>query len=235
MTGAHLYPTRTGTRWPRTFAVIGAAVAALVGLTTLMSSNVLALDLVFGSTPSQFSSSEINASNVAFAMATAPVRDSSGNDTQVPVLRTGLASAKFDGLCVSHTSSIAGQTFTFTLTAGDGKLGSYDVSADNAIFDAISLKGGQQSGQPANGVNLDGRTQLGVASSSVTTVPGLDNPLSAPTGTGWYGIDAGQGRLYSVKGQIYDAQIQGPLDLPDLKISVSPGIDDQCQSAAYPK
>ncbi len=217
-----------GTRWPRSIFAIGVGLAIVGVLTAMLSGNVLAATITFQDSPSQFSSSQIDGTDVGFGMV--PITTAAGTKQ---VLRSGFANGRFDGLCVSQKQTIAGTTWTVRLEAGDGTLGSYDVAGSNAVFDVDNLKA-STNGSGA-GVNLDGRVQLGLTSDDITTVSGADNPFEAPTGTaGYWGIDADSGKLYALRGDIYNAIIGGPFSLPNLKIRVLPG-DVGCDTIAIPQ
>lgn len=217
-------------------AVAGGLLAVLAGLTV---NNVLATNLVFQNAAATFSSSALNGADVGLGMATMTKQ----NGATINVLRAGFAHVTLDGLCVSKTESVAGIPVTIRLTAGDSVLGTNELTAANATFDITSMTGTQQAGQPASGLQLDGRAQLGLATADITTT-GPDgnkdiNPLDGPTangGHGWYGIDADQGRIFSVKGTLWNAEIGGPLTLPNLRITVTPGTGTPCDdpSAGYP-
>ena len=93
-----------------------------------------------------------------------------------------------------------------------------ETEAVNVQFDVTAMRGN------STGVNLDGMVHLGIAASDVTTLPGIDNPLGAPTGPGYFGIDATKGDLFAVKGWLYNAEIGGPMNLKDLSIQVGPTV-----------
>jgi len=215
------------------------AASALALLASFMVNNVLATNLVFQNAAATFSSSALNGADVGFGMATIQKQDG----TTVDVLRAGFAQVSLDGLCVSKTEYVAGIPITLRLTAGDGVLGTNELTAANATFDVATMRGTSQAGQPASGLQLDGRAQLGLVTADITTTGPAGNkdinPLDGPTsnnGYGWYGIDADQGRLYSVKGTLWNAVIGGPLTLPNLKITVTPGTGTPCDgaTAGYP-
>lgn len=227
---------RLGTRWGRTGVLIGIGLAALGITSSAMATNALATYMVINSqnSPASFSSSAIVGQNVAFGMAPSTL----DNGTTSNVLRAGFATASLNGLCVTKTDTIAGVQYTFKLTAGDGNSTTNEISANNALFDLTSIRGG------GSGLVLQGIDQLGAASADVTTSSTggvLDtNPLGAPGGAGsaygagWVGIQASSGQLNNVTGTLWNAEIQGSINLPNLNISVTLGTGTPCSSLPLP-
>lgn len=209
-------PVRYGTRWGRATLVTALSGSLLAAMAALVSTNVLAAYVSIDSqaAPSEFNTSQIVGQDVAFGMAQASVAG-----TPKPVLRAGFASATLDGFCLSKTESVLGLfNVTLKVTAGKGSAG-VDIQANNASFDLTSLRG--------NAINLEGKDQVGQATTDVTTTmtgSAYDaNPLGAPTagyGKGWVAIDASKGTLTGVKGKLYSAQVQGDITLPNLSIGV---------------
>lgn len=187
---------RQGTRWGRTAGAAGLALATLGALASLTWHNALGLDatILIQDGNASFSSSQITADDVAFGVA--PVR--LGNGTWKNVLRAGFASASLNGLCISKTETVAGVLkYTIKLTAGDGTA-TLESQANNAALDVTSLRG--------VGVLLQGSTQLGQASTDLTTAPGaapyLANPFALPQtyDGGFFGPGATGPNAYSGTG-----------------------------------
>lgn len=240
---------RYGTRWGRTCLMAGVGLAVLGGGASMMWTNVLAVNanLQIQGSAMGFSASEVDAVQAGFGVV--PITTyPGGTATTKDVLRAGFATATIDGLCISKVESLPlVGTYVVTLTSSDGTLGvspSSDLRAANTTLDLSSITGGTQSGQAGNGINLAGTDQIGLTSADVTTtyangssLPYSDNPLGAPTDTGvstdpnyghvnsqgWTGIAGTSAKLYSIYGQLWDAQISGNIVLPNLKISVSAG------------
>lgn len=212
-----------GTRWGRTAPVAALALAFVAGVLLMMRAEVIAAPgIVYQGGVAKFSSGRVTGQDVGFAMSNMSRRNADGTTSTVKVLSAGFATGTLDGFCLSQTQSIAPfGSIVIKVTAGDGNAATREVSATNVQLDVTELRGN------STGLNLDGIVQLGVAAQDVTTLPGVDNPLGAPTGTGYYGIDATAGDLYNVKGYLYNAEIGGPIKLPNLKIQVGPGVS-QC-------
>ncbi len=164
---------RNGTRWGRAAAVAGTSLATLGTLATLTWQQALGFDatVVIQGGNATFSSSRITADDAAFGMA--PVR--LGNGTWKNLLRAGFARAGMDGLCVSKTESVGPVKYTIKLTAGDGT-SALEIGAADAGFDVTTLRG--------TGINLQGSTQIGQATTDLTTAPGaapyVANPFGVP-------------------------------------------------------
>lgn len=202
-----------GTRWRQTAPLLLLAFLMMAAALTLLRQNVLAAVVTYQGSTAKFSSGRVTGQDVGFGMAQVNV---AGAGTKT-VLAAGFATGSLDGLCVSQvqTLPVIGDV-VIKLTSGDGNSSTREIEATNVQLDITQLRGS------GTGINLDGRVQIGMASQDITTLAGVDNPLSAPTGTGWWGIDATAGDIFSAKGYLYDAEIGGPMTLPGLRISVTP-------------
>lgn len=202
-----------GTRWRQATPLVLVALAVMAGAMTLLRQDVLAAAVTYQGTTAKFSSGRVSGQDIGFGMAQVNVAGAGARN----VLAAGFATGSLDGLCVSQVQSlpVIGDV-VIKLTAGDGDSSTREIKATNVQLDITQLRGS------GTGVNLDGRVQIGMASQDVTTLAGVDNPLGAPTGTGWWGIDATAGDIFSAKGYLYDAEIGGPMTLPGLRISVTP-------------
>lgn len=187
---------RTGTRWGRMAVALTTSLAALGTLAWTSWHHAFGYDatILVQDGDASFSSSRITADDAAFGMA--PVR--LGDGTWKNVLRAGFATASLDGLCISKTETVlGGLRYTLKLTAGDGT-SALESRAANAALDVTSLRGA--------GINLQGSTQLGQASTDLTTAPGVApyqaNPLGVP-GTwdeGFFGPGSTGPQAYSATG-----------------------------------
>lgn len=206
-----------GTRWRRTVPLMLLGFAAMAGILTLGRQEVLAASVTYQGTTAKFSSGRVTGQDVGFGMSQLTTKSGDGSTTVRNVLAAGFATGSLDGLCISQVQTVPliGDVVV-KLTAGDGDSGTREIQANNVQLDITQLRGS------GTGVNLDGRVQIGMASQDITTLAGVDNPLGAPTGTGWWGIDATAGDIFSAKGHLYDAEIGGPMKLPGLRISVVP-------------
>lgn len=202
-----------GTRWRQATPLMLLAFAVMGALMTLVRHDVLAAVVTYQGTTAKFSSGRVSGQDIGFGMAQVNV---AGVGTR-NVLAAGFATGSLDGLCVSQVQNlpVIGDV-VIKLTSGDGNSTTREITATNVQLDITQLRGA------GTGINLDGRVQIGMASQDVTTLAGVDNPLGAPTGTGWWGIDATAGDIFSAKGYLYDAEIGGPIRLPGLRISVTP-------------
>ncbi|WP_109509531.1 DUF6230 family protein [Nocardioides speluncae] len=231
-------PAATGTRWRRTGVLMALAFATLGSLGWMVKTNVLAAEIVVQSNTAQFATTELYGVDTAFGMSTVSRSTGAGGTDTRQVLRGGFAKGQLDGLCVSQKQQVLGQTFTIRLTAGDGVVGTREIVGENAMFDIVTLRT-TSGANGKNGLMLDGRSLLGVASHDATTIKGPDgqfveNPLRAPVGSGYYAIDADVGHLYNARGTIYQGEIGGPFSAPGLKIDVLPG-DVGCASQPLPR
>lgn len=211
-----------------------AVAAGLVGLLSLSAAalgarqEAVALDLTFQQRPSEFSTSGLKGSDVAFATVPADVSDAENGTRQVDVLRGGFSEAQLDGLCISQRQTLLGAPYTIRVTAGDGKPGTHDIKSATATFDLTQVSGGSDPG-----IALQGTVQIGQTASDVTTVPGLDNPLGAPGGGKYIAIDASSGELSEVRGTVYGFSISDAADIPGLVMEILPG-DRGCDSIDLP-
>ncbi|WP_418057742.1 DUF6230 family protein [Pimelobacter simplex] len=186
---------RHGTRWRRTAGALAVSFAALAGLGTATWHEAFGFDarIIVQDGNATFSSSRITADDAAFGMA--PVR--LGNGTWKNLLRAGFARASLDGLCVSKTESLGPIKVTLKLTAGDGTSAA-EITAANAALDVTSLRGA--------GINLQGSTQIGQATTDLTTAPGAPpytaNPFGVPAtyDGGFYRPDGTGPQAYSGTG-----------------------------------
>ncbi len=225
---------RMGTRWRRV-AVMNVGAFAVLGwmVSQLWTGTVMGLGagLVVQGEKSQFSSAKLSTTNVGLGVVPITLRSGSGDSTKY-VLRMGFANGTLDGFCVSQTESFLGVDYTIRITAGGNDINVTDVSGKNVQLDATAVTSTNLPNTNGNGVLLRGNVELGVAVQSVTTWQsgGVDvvNPLDGPESyTGINGrlfsVDSDVGDLYNVKGDLYDAVIEGPVNLKKLKIEVVPG------------
>lgn len=223
------------TSWPRSVVLAMLALLAVGGMLGLMRANVLASAVTYQGSSAKFSSSRVTGEDVGFGMANMTSKDGSGALSTKKVLRAGFATGSLNGFCLSQVQSlpVIGPV-TIKVTAGDNDSSTSEIQAVNVQFDLAELRG--TGGAAGNGVNLDGKVHIGLASSDVTTLPGADNPLDAPTlegGQGYFGIDATKGDLFNLRGALHNAEIGGPMALPNLQITVVPG-GSQCDTDALP-
>ncbi|MFW6868537.1 DUF6230 family protein [Nocardioides sp. CPCC 206347] len=187
---------RHGTRWKRLAGALTASLGTLAALASITWQNAFGIDatIIIQDGNATFSASQINANDAAFGMA--PVRLGNGNWKNV--LRAGFATATLDGLCISKTETLAGLVkYTIKLTAGDGTA-ALESRANNATLDVTTLRGAA--------ISLQGSTQLGQATTDLTTIPGTApyeaNPFGVPQtwGGGFFGPGAAGPNAYSESG-----------------------------------
>lgn len=189
-------PARTGTRWGRAGLVGGLAMGVLTAFASLTWNQALGFDstVKIQGADASFSTSRLVADDAGFGVG--PVR--LGTGTWKNVLRTGFAVASLDGLCVSRTENLGPFKVTIKLTSGDSTAGTTETKAASAAFDLTKLRG--------NSINLQGSTQLGLAATDVTTLPGKApyeaNPLGIPNtfAGGFFNPDGTGGQVYSSSG-----------------------------------
>lgn len=209
-----------GTRWGRSGALMLVAFAVVATVAGLTHANVLALTMTYSGSAARFSTQAITGQDVAIGVSEATVRNSAGVDTKVKVLRAGFAVAELSSICVSVKQNIPviGDV-TLRLDAGDNDPSTYEIKANNVELDL--LRGRSPS---TAGLRLNGSVKIGMATQDLTTVPGADDPLEQPmdkNGSGYWGIDATQGTIGGLSGQLYDMEIVGSIQLPNLKINAS--------------
>lgn len=224
---AETVPVRMGTRRGRFAALAGLSLAGLAGLGGSVATNTLAANLVYQGNTSQMSTTGLQGDRVGIAVVNT-TRASASGSTNGTALRVGIDKIKLDGLCLSQQQSIAGVTYTIQVSAGDGVAGNYEISANDATFDVTNLRSG------AGGFNMDGMVQIGVtADSLVTTSTGGSpdpNPLGAPTGPGWFGINSELGQFKDMRGKMYGFNVEDVAAMPGMKISISPGTSGGCDN-----
>lgn len=210
-----------GTRWRRACVLLVPATAAAVGLGALSSQDVLAGAVVFQNQPSTISTGGLVGEKTGIGVVKTR-RSASGQTADTDVIRVSLAQMRVDGLCVSQQQTIAGVDYTVKVTAGDGTAETYETTGSAATLDLTQIRG---DGDP--GINLDGMVELGVAAESVTTTESggapVPNPLDAPDGSGWFGIDADVGSFRNVRGTVYGLTLQELAKIPGFELSVTPG------------
>lgn len=218
---------RYGTRWKRTGPAAAAGLALVAGVLGMMRIGVLAAPgVTYQGAAAKFSTGRVAGQDVGLGISTMTRKSADGSTSQVKVLSAGFATGTLDGFCLSQTQSIAPfGTVVIRVTAGDGDATTREINAVNVQFDLTELRGN------GTGLNLDGIVQMGLATQDVTTLAGVDNPLGAPLGGGYYGIDASAGDLHQVKGYLFNAEIGGPMRLPNLTIRVGTNVPE-CWSSA---
>lgn len=215
-----------GTRWRRTAPVLVLGMGALVVLLGLVRVDVIALNGVYSGSAAKFSSSGVTGADVGFGVAEMTRKRADGTTETLEVVRAGFATAELNEFCMSMVESVplVGDV-TIKITAGDGNPGTYEIKASNIVLDLEKIKG------TGTGVNLDGEVQIGLATQDITTLSGVVDPLGQP-GIGYFGIDAARGYLYNISGRLHNAEIGGPIQLPGLQITVTPGGSECAVNAA---
>ncbi|AKU14909.1 DUF6230 family protein [Luteipulveratus mongoliensis] len=220
-----------GTRWRRVAVMAVPAIGVTISLAAMTKNDVLASAVVFQGTTASVTAGGLTGERAGIGVVEA-TRSVDGKLTTSKVVRVNLAELKVDGLCVSQKQSIAGVTYTIKVRAGDGKAGTFETVGSRASLDLTRIKG---DGDP--GINLDGLVQLGVRSESITTTETNGrpdpNPLDAPSGLGWFGIDAGVGQFRNVRGQVYGLTLDQLAKVPGFKLTLHRG-DDPCSGDPIP-
>ncbi|MGY0539289.1 DUF6230 family protein [Nocardioides sp. YJ-D4] len=241
-----------GTRWRRMVAATTVGLGLLAGMVATMGSSASAVfspTLTINNGSSTFSSTNIHAADAAFgtSLVQTQAAASSGGDW-TPVLRAGFASATMNGFCLSRVEEVGMLgSYTIRLTSGDDDPATNEINAQMAVFDITQLRAAA-----GPGINLQGVAQIGLAPTDLTTNPGsapyAANPMGLPqafdpswyqasgngghnNGQGFTGIDATVADLNSVYGDVWQAQIEGKVTLPNLEIELLPG-NQSCKAAA---
>lgn len=214
MTSMPLEVAQYGTAWRRTLPLLALGLTLIGVLAGLARSQVLGLGAtLYSRGPGAFSAAGLTGEDIAFGAANLTRTRADGSTESIKVLRAGLSTAQISEFCYSYVEELPLLgSFTVRVTAGDGDPGTYEVSAENLVLDLDRIR--------ASEINLDGEVQIGLATSDVSTVPGLANPLDAPEGTGYLGVDATRGVIHGASGYLRDVEIGGPAELPGLSISV---------------
>lgn len=246
MIGAEPSP-RSGVRWRRAAALNLVGLFLLGGIATLMSSGTTwglgGPTLVLQGKKSEFSTAKLSTTDVGFGIVPIQVQTGTGQETRY-VLRMGFAAGSLDGFCLSQTEQILGMDWTVRVTSHDDAVNVADVSGKNVQFDVTSATSTSSPNTSGNGIVLRGNVALGVATQAITTWTdsagnAIANPLEAPedfTGVNGrlFGVDSDVGDLYNVKGDLYDAVIEGPLTVKNLRIDIVRGSQDTAGCKARP-
>ena len=231
---------QTGTRWGRTGGLMASGFLVIGVLISMMHAQVIAVGFKVSSGSMSFSTGGLSGDN--FGIGVAQIYHT-GYSSERNILRAGFASGRMDGLCLTRDESIPGIGYTvrMKMTAGDGirstNPSQNEIRAFNAVIDVQKLR------TQGSGLQLQGRSEFGLASADVTTINGpsssypVPNPLEAPGRQGYYGIDADKAQLSYVKGRIYDAEFGDLYAMPNLKIQVGTTSSlEACDaaSASYP-
>jgi hypothetical protein len=221
-------------RWRRSIAIQFVGLLAIGALGTQMAGNRImglgGLNLVVQGQKAQFNTAKLSTTNVGFGIVPLQARTPTGDATKY-ALRMGFANGSLDGFCLSQSKDFGGilGTWTIRLTSRDNTLNSFDVTGHNVQFDVTQASSAASPNTSGNGIKLSGNVALGVSTQTITTWQsgGADvpNPLDAPEDYSGidgrlFAIDSDVGDLYNLKGDIYDAIIQGPINIKNLTIEV---------------
>lgn len=158
-----------GTHWARAGVGIIAGVALLVGMSAASIKHVLGFEAtlaIINSNPTDalngfsIASAQIHATDAGFGMA--PVKQANGSWKNV--LRAGFSGASISGLCLSKTETlpVVGDVTVRLLSP----TGAGSIKASNGVFDITDIAGDTTGA----GINLKGNTQIGLATTDITTV-----------------------------------------------------------------
>ena len=190
-------------------------VAALGGMFSLVSANVLAVNFTTGDNAFAVFSDEVIGANAA-GFITAQQRKSGTTG----VAQVAFKTATVNGLCMVATQSLPViGTVSLMISAGekvDGTVTSTSANQIKASFLYLAADALTGAGKNISGLTLG---------QSADTVSMGGTPLPAgQTGTpGAFGLQAEQLDLLNLDANTYGVNLEGSINLPNLNISVKPG------------
>lgn len=200
---------RRGTR-KRSAVVAGLGFGALAGMFGLVSQSVLAVNFVTANTPYQVYTDEVLGTHAAGYIK---VQDLHGT-TDDAVAQLGFKSAELQGLCAIAKQTLLGLgEVSLLITAGepvDGTIArTAPINANELYLSSDALGGnGDQIAQMTLGQSAD--------TLMMDTLPFAGTP-------GAFGLQARTMRVSGLDAATYGIDLQGAINLPNLKIRVLPG------------
>lgn len=204
--------TRTGTR-RRAAVPLAAGVVALGSMFGLVGSSVLAVNFT-----SSNQSYKIFTDRVVGQYAAGYLNAQQKQTGQTAVAQIGFQQADLYGLCAIAHQNLAGLgDISLIVTGGepvDGTVTSpagKKITANQLFLASNSLVG--------NGENI---SKMTLGQSADTLSMGAGNPFTGTPGA--FGLQAELMQIGNLDGDSYGIDLQGQINLPDLKIRVLPGI-----------
>jgi len=236
--------TRRGTR-RRALPLMATGFAALAGMFTLVSQDVLAVNFTTSDQTFKLYSNYVQGVSGAGYLAT---NGSAGADGKVGVAELGFKSAVLSGLCaIAHQSVPVVGDVSLVLTAGVPVASTFDNSgnqttdgagkpiafnADGTLADAATNIAASNLYLNSNNLSAFGNKisglNLGQSADSVAGTAGITWPAGNQDQTaGGFGLSADHLNLGGLGGDTYGIDLQGQITLPKLKIKVVPGTKTQ--------
>ena len=250
--------TRRGTR-RRAIPMMAGGLAALAGMYSLVSANVLAVNFTTMNTAMQVNTNYITGLSGAGYLDTQTKQDGSAGVAEI-----GFKTAKLSGLCALADQQMLGVDYTVMIMAGApvadplATPGDTNVTTDGA-GNAINLKGGDgaDAGDLADDQTIPNVTAsnlflsaagltgygnkisglyLGENATAVKNHAGFDSSVTDPifggTATaGAFGLEADHLNVSGTSASSYGINLQGQITLPRLKIKVLSGTASSNRSA----
>lgn len=213
---------RHGTR-RRAAGLALAGLVALASMYSLVTANVLAVNFVAGNQSYDLYADRIVGQYAAGFLSAQDTQDGADRG----VVQVGIKSADIDGICAIASEDLPGPLGTISLlvTAGepvDGTLtepAGKEISAGELYVAADALSG--------DGENIQ---QLTLGQSADTlTMDGIDTHRGAP---GAFGLQARRLQIRNLGADSYGIELQGSINLPDLRIRLVPGTASKSECAS---
>jgi Family of unknown function (DUF6230) len=212
--------TRTGTR-RRAAVPFLAGLAALGSMFGLVGSSVLAVNFT-----SSNQSYKIFTDRVVGQYAAGYLNAQQKQNGTTAVAQLGFQQADLYGLCAIATQSLAGiGDISLIITGGEPVNGTVTdpagkkITANQLFLASNSLVG--------NGENI---SKMTLGQSADTLSMGAGNPFSGTPGA--FGLQAELMQIGNLDGDSYGIDLQGQINLPDLKIRVLPGLKTKTDCAS---
>lgn len=210
-----------GTR-KRAIPMAATGLLAMAGMFSMVASNALAVNFTAASSTHQIYTDKVTGAHAAGSLG---VQDVHG-DTDEAVVNLGFKTANLNGLCIIATQElpvlgeasvvlIAGEPVDGTITADPGKT----IAAEQLYVSTNDLSG--------HGDQIQKLT-LGQSADTLT----MDD-IGFAGAAGQFGLQAEVLNVSDFESDSYGIDLQGQINLPDLRIRVLPGAKsrDDCTAA----
>lgn len=210
---------RRGTR-RRSAVLLTAGLGALASMFWMVSHNVMAVNFTSASNVHQIYTDRIHGTDAAGYLKT-----QAKYDGDVATAQLGFNQAQLSGLCLITTESVGvlGDV-SMVIIAGekvDGTVAGTTSITANQLFIATDQITGQG----------DQIAKMTLGQSADTVEMGTYGPFSGGT-PGGFGLQAQTMNVSDLDGRSFGIDLQGEINLPDLKIKVVPGVADKTACTA---
>lgn len=202
---------RRGTR-KRSFVVAGSGLGALGVMFTLVSHSVLAVNFQSASNFHRVYTDQILGTD-----AGGYLKAQDKYDADIALAQVGFNQAELKGLCLISTETVLGAPVSLMVMAGEKVDGTVSgTAAQNITANQLFLASNRLTGQ---GDQIQSMT-LGQSADTVTM--GTYGTFTGGT-PGGFGLQAKTMRISKLDADSYGIDLQGQINLPDLKIKLVPG------------